>query len=485
MQVVCGNCQLTFDAPEGTTGLVCPICRNPLQVEAAGNGAAKPAPKTIDWNGGSLTDLIALLSAPAVSARVEVIPIGADSAIGEVHLVAGGVSDSIYNGQATDDALDKLLTITPARFRIDPCLPHPTTGDLGTPGPDSGTLDGRPLAHLMRYCEDYVITCAIEVWRGNETARVDYKRGEISGVTVGGIDAPERLAEVMQWASGNYRLNVPPISLPQVAPRRTTATAIPVVAEPERHVSTTKTIFGIPQSEIAAARAAAEAIMQAQGVGTPAPPDVAPPPVAPPAVEPAPVHTPSPVLAPPGVAPAAVPAPMAASRPSATKTMFGIPAPEMPQGFVSPNAAPMQARAPEPAAPAQARAAEPAAPAAPAVESDTGRTDRVSKTGARKVAVPAPEIQAPAAAAPVKDVGRTTHYGYEAGPSADAPKKVEERADKSDRTDKTKPTRAPAPAPAPAKAPTKQAPIWTYVGVGFTFGLALLGIYQLVGRLAH
>ena len=26
---------------------------------------------------------------------------------------------------------------------------------------------------------------------------------------------------------------------------------------------------------------------------------------------------------------------------------------------------------------------------------------------------------------------------------------------------------------------------WTYVGVGFTFGLALLGIYQLVGRLAH
>ena len=53
----------------------------------------------------------------------------------------------------------------------------------------------------MRYCEDYVITCAIEVWRGNETARVDYKRGEISGVTVGGIDAPERLAEVMQWAS--------------------------------------------------------------------------------------------------------------------------------------------------------------------------------------------------------------------------------------------------------------------------------------------
>jgi hypothetical protein len=466
MQVVCGNCQLTFDAPEGTTGLVCPICRNPLQVEAGG----KPASKIIDWNGGSLSDLIALLSAPAVSARVEVIPVGADKPIGEVHLVAGGVSDSIYDGQATDDALDKLLIVTPARFRVDPRLPHPQTGDLGTPGPDSGTLDGRPLAHLMRYCEDYVISCAIEVWRGNETARVDYRRGEISGVTVGGIDAPERLAEVMQWASGNYRLNVPDISLPAVAPKRTTAGVMPVVApapgpSPAAR-SATKTIFGIPQSEIAAARAAAEAIMQAQGVGTPAPPEVAPPPVAVPAPEPAPAPAPVPVVVP---EPAAAPAPM---RGSATKTIFGVPAPQLPEGFVVPGAAPE--------APSVQASAGDAAP----VEAEAGR-DR-AKTGARKVAVPAPEIVIPAAgAAPAaKDVGRTTQHGFEPAP---APKKVEaeksDRTDKADKTDKTRPTRAPAPTP--TKEVARQAPIWTYIGVGFTFGLALLGIYQLVGRLAH
>ena len=33
MQVSCGNCQLSFDAPEGATGLVCPICRGPLLPE--------------------------------------------------------------------------------------------------------------------------------------------------------------------------------------------------------------------------------------------------------------------------------------------------------------------------------------------------------------------------------------------------------------------------------------------------------------------
>jgi hypothetical protein len=505
MQVVCGNCQLTFDTPEGTTGLVCPICRSPLQAEVAGaagagaGGAAAPT-KMIDWSGGALTDLIALLSAPAASARVEVIPPGSDTFIGEVHLVAGGVSDSIYQGDATDDALDKLLLITGARFRVDPRLPDPKTGDLGKPGAESGTLDGRPLAHLMRYCEDYVITCGIEVWRGNETARVDYRRGEISGVTVGGIDAPERLAEVMQWASGNYRLIVPAIKLPAVAPKHAPA---PVAAPEPTSRSTTKTIFGLPQSEVAAARAAAEAIMAAQGVGTPAPPDVAPPPVA----APVPVEPPAPMpvapITPPGLAPSAIPNPLAAAaRASASKTIFGMSAPALPEGFTSLSSSSPTAPAPSAAAPA----AEPAH----IVEADTARTDRIVKTGARKVAVPAPEIVPPGeTAAPAKDVGRTTQFGFEPRPTG-SQKKVEEKsvdkaadrasdkadkaadkadkaADKADKAADKSAARADKAAARAASASSSQRPaaIWTYVGVGFTFGLVLLGIYQLVGRLAH
>jgi hypothetical protein len=478
MQVVCGNCQLEFDAPEGTTGLVCPICRSPLQANGAGGGA--PASKKLDWSGGSLTELIALLSAPAVSAVVEVLPPSGDAPIGEVHLVAGGVSDSVYEGKATDDALDRLLEVTGTRFQIDPRLPDPATGDLGKPGPDSGTLDGRPLAHLMRYCEDYVITCGIEVWRGNETARVDYKRGEISGVTVGGIDAPERLAEVMQWASGNYRINVPPIHLPAVAPKQ-----IPVVAPaPEPVRSATKTIFGLPQSEVAAARAAAEAIMAAQGVGTPAPPEVEPPP---PVVPAEPAAAPMPVistpLTPPGVPPSDIPAPLAAAaRASATKTIFGMAAPSLPDGF-----APVAGPSPAPSVKSTliAHGAEPAA-TSPVAEVDTGRTDRL-KTGARKVAVPAPELSPPAgaaaspapAAAP-KEVGRTTHHGFEGRTSAPSRK-----AEESERGDK-RGTSSHREAPVAEPAPTKRVPsLVLYASVGVTFGLVLLGIYQLVGRLAH
>ena len=239
-------------------------CKPQAAAGSEGDGGGKTAH---EWSGGDLDDLIAILSAPAVSARVEVLGATGDAAVGEVHLLAGGVSDSIYQGQATDDALDRLRADKPTRFRVEQRLPNPLDGNLSEPGPETGTLDGRALAHLMRYCEDYVISCAIDVWRGNETARVEYKRGEISGVTVGGIDAPERLAEVMQWSSGNYRLVVPEFKLPATAPKRaksSTATPAPVPApapsaQAARNASSTKTIFGMPVAEVAKARAAAEA----------------------------------------------------------------------------------------------------------------------------------------------------------------------------------------------------------------------------------
>src|SRR5262252_509768 len=274
MQVSCGNCQLSFDAPEGATGLVCPICRGPLLPKSA-DGAAAPTKAAQDWSGGDLDDLIAILSGPALSARVEVLGASGDAAIGEVHLLAGGVSDALYSGKSTDDALDKLRAAKPTRFRVEQRLPNPADGDLTFPGPDAGTLESRALAHLMRYCEDYVITCTIEVWRGNENAKVDYKRGEIGNVTVGGIDAPERLAEVMQWSSGNYRLVVQPLKLPAVAPKKPQAAAaapakVPAPApsaQAARQSSATKTIFGMPAAEIIKARAAAEAAKAAASAG--------------------------------------------------------------------------------------------------------------------------------------------------------------------------------------------------------------------------
>ena len=491
MQVSCGNCQLSFDAPEGATGLVCPICRGPLLPKSA-DGAAPATKAAQDWSGGDLDDLIAILSAPALSARVEVLGATGDAAVGEVHLLAGGVSDALFGGKSTDDALDKLRAAKPTRFRVEQRLPNPADGDLTFPGADSGTLESRALAHLMRYCEDYVITAGIEVWRGNENARVEYKRGEIGNVTVGGIDAPERLAEVMQWSSGNYRLVVQPLKLPAVAPKRPQAAAaapaakvaVPAPApsaQAARHASATKTIFGMPAAEIIKARAAAEAAKAASAGRTTAPtspatPSVivqptaasaAPPPAAAPAPAPAAAKA-----TPPGVAPTPVPAPVARpSTSSATKTIFGVPTPGA--ASYTPVTQPSGTPAPVAAAPAPA--------AVPAPTSVAGVVEDRSKTGARKVSVPAPEVTAAAPGAEADDPA-ATRSGYSA-PAAEAPKRP------------SAPVSAPKPAPVPAPAaaaasektsiPKRETPIWTYIGVGVIFGASLIGIYQLVGLLTH
>jgi hypothetical protein len=487
MQVSCGNCQLSFDAPEGASGLVCPICRGPLLAKSA-DGAGPAAKAVLDWSGGDLDDLIAILSQPALSARVEVLGATGDTAVGEVHLLAGGVSDALYGGKSTDDSLDKLRAGKPTRFRVEQRLPNPTDGDLTYPGPDSGTLESRALAHLMRYCEDYVITCVIEVWRGNENAKVEYKRGEIGNVTVGGIDAPERLAEVMQWSSGNYRLVVQPLKLPAVAPKRPqVAAAAPAKvpapaasAQAARHASATKTIFGMPAAEVIKARAAAEAAKaQAAGRAT-APTSPATPAAMPPAASAAPpaaAALPKVIVTPPGVAPSQVPAPVAAASraasPSATKTIFGVPTPGA--GGFTPVTQPSPTPAPAPT---------PAAAPAPVASASVAATDDRGKTGARKVSVPSPEVlAAPAEAA---DDPAATRHGYTSSPAPEA---------KPARTSAPAAAAVPKPAPAPAPAaaggterirpPKRETSIWTYVGVGVTFGLALIGIYQLVGYLSH
>jgi hypothetical protein len=502
MQVVCSTCQLGFDAPDGATGLVCPICRGPLLPKSADGSPPKSADVSEaklapEWHGGDLDDLIALLSGPALSARVEVLPASGDTPIGEVHLLAGGVSDAFFGGKSTDDALDRLHALKPTRFRIDQRLPNPVDGNLISPGPEAGTLDGRALAHLMRYCEDYVITCAIDVWRGNENARVEYKRGEISGVTVGGIDAPERLAEVMQWTSGNYRLVVPVIKLPAIAPKRVKpetpapAPSPAASAQAARQASATKTMFGMPIAEIAKARAAAEAIKLASAEAVreaarestkestqsaPVPPAAQPKapapaqPAAPRSSTPVPVVAPPAArVTPPGVAPSQTPSPLAAQRSSATKTIFGVPAPNAPEGYLP-----------------GARPAEPGAPAL-AAEGDSARTETSKvdrKTGARKVEVPGPAvIPPPAGVAPSPAQVAAPVAAPSMEPSEPQPT-TQPGFDTRSETRK-RPEPVPGRTNEKQRKPPRETPIWTYVGVGFTFGLALLGIYQLYGLLAH
>ena len=181
--------------------------------------------RVTEWAGGSLSELMSVLSAAALPARIRVFAPGKGAApAGEVHLLAGGLNDAFAGNKRGQEAASALQRLAGARFVIDTRLPDPETGSLAKPGPAEGSLAQRPLVEIMRYCEDYVLTCTLEVWRGEEQARISYRRGELVGTSVGGSEAPERLPEVMGWKEGFFEIDLPlPVTPPSPAPSRRTA----------------------------------------------------------------------------------------------------------------------------------------------------------------------------------------------------------------------------------------------------------------------
>lgn len=192
------------------------------------------ADRSIEWEGGSLGELVAALQAAALPVRIEVIAAGTtDSNAGEVHLLAGGLADAFAGSLRRDDAMAALQRLEGARYVVEARLPDPESGSLGTPGPSEGSLRDRSVAALMRYCEDYVLTCRLEVWRGQERAVISYQRGEIVSTMVGGSDGSERLPEVMGWNDGSYEIVLPAPALPP-STRKSAVRAVEVSSKSER-----------------------------------------------------------------------------------------------------------------------------------------------------------------------------------------------------------------------------------------------------------
>jgi Domain of unknown function (DUF4388) len=182
--------------------------------------AGPSADRITEWEGGSLSELVAMLQAAALPVRIEVIAPGTPgSNAGEVHLLAGGLADAFAGSLRRDDAMAALQRLEGARYVIESRLPDPESGSLSEPGPHEGSLKDRPLASLMRYCEEYVLTCRLEVWRGQDRAVISYRRGEIIGTVVGGSEGSELLPEVLSWTEGSYEIILPAPVLPQLPAR--------------------------------------------------------------------------------------------------------------------------------------------------------------------------------------------------------------------------------------------------------------------------
>ena len=399
-----------------------------------------------EWAGGSLSELMSVLSAAALPARIRVFAPGAGSVqAGEVHLLAGGINDAFAGDRRGQEAVSALQHVAGARFVIDTRLPDPETGSLAKPGPAEGNLAQRPLVEVMRYCEEYVLTCTLEVWRGEEQARISYRRGELVGTVVGGSDAPERLPEVMGWKEGFFEIDLPlPVTPPVPAPsRRSTGMAAVVGAgapvrppsgePPRRETDPLISLASIKKSAPARpagapvrstgedgsklprvpslpgfkTRVAAPAgTLPTQAAGArPAPSAPAPSPVAAPIrTAPTSAPAPSPVAAPIRIAPTSPPptAGAAAPAPTAQAPVVAPATPAMPAARPLSTAGIPADTAETPVPPAPAPDAREVAPAPPAVA--TGLPVARTPGAARPARAPLPAARRPATASPLAPV---------------------------------------------------------------------------------
>ena len=202
-------------------------------------GAAEEA-KVFEWDDGPLDELLGLLGEAALTVRVEALRPGSGQPVGRLEVIAGGVLESVMGDDRGDEALAALKKIPGLRYRLEPALPHPDEGSLEKPTPAEGELTERPVTALMRYCEDYVLTCALELQRGTEHARISYRRGEIVRTLVDGSESAERLPDVIGWTEGRWRILLPQVTLPR---RKKPAAQAGVAPTP---APASGTLFGFP-----------------------------------------------------------------------------------------------------------------------------------------------------------------------------------------------------------------------------------------------
>ncbi|HEX7918419.1 MAG TPA: hypothetical protein VF454_03400, partial [Gemmatimonadales bacterium] len=204
---------------------------------------------TTAWEGGALPDLLSFLAEASLSARIEASEgPGSGNRLGHIDVVAGGVAEAEAAGKQGDDAVAVLAKRDGTHFRVELRLPN-ASGTLDPPGDREGTLATRSVAAIMRYCGEFVLTCALVVEQKGEVARIVYRRGELTTTLVDGADAPHRLPDVMGWVEGTFHIDVVAPEVPRRArigtPAASSAVA-PSAAVSKRPGAEVPTLFGYP-----------------------------------------------------------------------------------------------------------------------------------------------------------------------------------------------------------------------------------------------
>jgi hypothetical protein len=135
--------------------------------------------------------------------------------IGELWFLSG-VADEVHFGVSTrDEAMDRMRSATDATYELVARLPHPA-GGFKKRFPSKGSIVTATPVTLMRYCEQYALTCTLAVESGDVLVEARYELGDLVSVETTADD--DGITAMLEAQEGTYEFTLPPVELPAGTP---------------------------------------------------------------------------------------------------------------------------------------------------------------------------------------------------------------------------------------------------------------------------
>jgi hypothetical protein len=132
--------------------------------------------------------------------------------VGMIELRAGAVESAAFDGASGERALDRMRALRDGMYDLWQRLPD-LTGQLGAAAMFEVDAADVPLVKLMRHCEDNALTCSIAVEAGGKRGEIQYRAGEITSVSFGGVRDDDRIVDIMELPAARLRVTALPLDL--------------------------------------------------------------------------------------------------------------------------------------------------------------------------------------------------------------------------------------------------------------------------------
>ena len=139
----------------------------------------------------------------------------AKEGIGEVWFLSGVADEMQFGTSTADEAMDRMRKATEATYELVSRLPHPS-GGFKKRFPAKGSVATATPVTLMRYCEQYALTCSLAVESRDVLAIATYELGDLVSVETTADD--DAITTMLEAEEGTYEFTLPRVELPAGTP---------------------------------------------------------------------------------------------------------------------------------------------------------------------------------------------------------------------------------------------------------------------------